>query len=317
MARSSEVVRQWEILREIDGARNGITVGKLAAARGVCERTIRRDLDALARAGFPRALQHDLRTFVTAGMLPSSVELERSIVELFREQTDSGIWPKYFPLFHYQDAGSNFCFTFELLEAVLVEFGGIQNGLLSEDEVISGLERAVDWGENNRLKCSEPNSKGKVVPYEGWNSGGNLSTLWRRQPESWATAVVHMFLWELVHVLSQNIQHRLLKRYSAKSPTGKWKPLGKLLDIEIRLDRPAGLRQLLQESILTTFASYKGAESERLRRTPVKKAPLSALLFGPPGTSKTEVAKAIAAELNWALVEIDPSHFLQDKGTED
>ncbi len=53
MARSSEVVRQWEILREIDGARNGITVGKLAAARGVCERTIRRDLDALARAGFP------------------------------------------------------------------------------------------------------------------------------------------------------------------------------------------------------------------------------------------------------------------------
>ena len=53
MARSSEVVRQWEILREIDGARNGIAVGKLAAARGVCERTIRRDLDALGRAGFP------------------------------------------------------------------------------------------------------------------------------------------------------------------------------------------------------------------------------------------------------------------------
>lgn len=53
MARSSEVVRQWEILRDIDAARNGITVGKLAAAREVCDRTIRRDLDALARAGFP------------------------------------------------------------------------------------------------------------------------------------------------------------------------------------------------------------------------------------------------------------------------
>ena len=53
MARCSEVVRQWEILRDIDSARNGIAVGKLAAARGVVDRTIRRDLDALARAGFP------------------------------------------------------------------------------------------------------------------------------------------------------------------------------------------------------------------------------------------------------------------------
>lgn len=53
MARSSEVVRQWEILRAIDGARNGIGIAKLAAERGVCARTVRRDLDALQRAGFP------------------------------------------------------------------------------------------------------------------------------------------------------------------------------------------------------------------------------------------------------------------------
>ena len=53
MPRSSEVIRQWETLRDIDVARNGISVGKLAEARDVCERTIRRDLEALARAGFP------------------------------------------------------------------------------------------------------------------------------------------------------------------------------------------------------------------------------------------------------------------------
>jgi predicted DNA-binding transcriptional regulator YafY len=52
MARNSELVRQWEILREIDGARHGISIPKLAALRGVHTRTIRRDLNALERAGF-------------------------------------------------------------------------------------------------------------------------------------------------------------------------------------------------------------------------------------------------------------------------
>jgi predicted DNA-binding transcriptional regulator YafY len=52
MARNSELVRQWEILRAIDGARNGIAIAKLASERGVHPRTIRRDIDALQRAGF-------------------------------------------------------------------------------------------------------------------------------------------------------------------------------------------------------------------------------------------------------------------------
>ena len=53
MARNSELVRQWEILREIDAARTGIPIAKLASTRKVHVRTIRRDLDALCRAGFP------------------------------------------------------------------------------------------------------------------------------------------------------------------------------------------------------------------------------------------------------------------------
>src|SRR5688500_1798793 len=52
MARNNELVRQWEILRAIDGARNGIAIAKLASERGVHSRTLRRDIDALQRAGF-------------------------------------------------------------------------------------------------------------------------------------------------------------------------------------------------------------------------------------------------------------------------
>jgi hypothetical protein len=259
-----------------------------------------------------RAITSKLQLTAINSELPSTVELERAVADLFLEQTPSGIWPKYFPLFHYQDAGANFCFTFELLEAVFVEFGGKQNRLLENESVLYGLERSIEWCERNRLSFSK-NELGKEVLYMGWNSGGNLVTLRKGQPESWATAVVHMFLWELIEVLSRCIQQHLLDKYAARNPLAKWKPLDQLLDIGLWLEnQPASLVSTLKNSILKTFRPFVAEKAEQLRKKPRKKAPLSALLFGPPGTSKTEVAKAIAKELSWPLLEIDPSHFLQD-----
>jgi hypothetical protein len=246
-------------------------------------------------------------------VLPSMIELERAVVELFSEQTPTGLWSKYFPLFHYNEAGSNFCYTFELLEAVLLEFGGKDSTILLEDTVILGLEKAVTSCETNRLECNGPKD-GDVscewVPYIGWNSGGNFKTLLRGQPESWATAVVHMFLRELVEVLSDHIQSILLKRYNATLPNANSKRIDDLLDISVILDNKS-LKGTLKESLVKTFSRFKGDRAMGLRKAPIQNAPMSALLFGPPGTSKTQVAKAIAADLQWPLVEIDPSHFLQ------
>ncbi|HTI37753.1 MAG TPA: transcriptional regulator [Vicinamibacterales bacterium] len=53
MARNSELIRQWQILRAIDASRNGLSIAKLAEEREVHQRTIRRDLEALQKAGFP------------------------------------------------------------------------------------------------------------------------------------------------------------------------------------------------------------------------------------------------------------------------
>ena len=54
MPRNAEVIRQWTILREIEGARSaGVTIDQLAALCAVTTRTIRRDLQALEEAGFP------------------------------------------------------------------------------------------------------------------------------------------------------------------------------------------------------------------------------------------------------------------------
>jgi hypothetical protein len=259
-------------------------------------------------------------------ILPSRIELERSIEELVSKQTNSGIWNKYFPLFHYQDAGSNFCFTFELLEAVLYEFGKNSNNpmhefgknsnaLLANPKFVEGLEKAVTWCEKNRLSCSEGPKE-----YNGWNSGGQLDTLEKGQPESWATAVVHMFLSELATVLSEQIQEEILRKYKARLPKSRQLPLsenkaastalGDLLDIDVLLrNKVNSLSSVLRTRIID---AYRSETEATLRRRPIKK-PLSALLFGPPGTSKTEITKAVADDLKWPLIEITPSEFV--KGT--
>lgn len=40
--------------------------------------------------------------------------------------------------------------------------------------------------------------------------------------------------------------------------------------------------------------------------------PMSAILFGPPGTSKTELAKIISGYLKWPLLSVDPSYLVKE-----
>lgn len=53
MARNTEVIRQWNILRSIEATHYGQTVHELADANDVHIRTIYRDITALQEAGFP------------------------------------------------------------------------------------------------------------------------------------------------------------------------------------------------------------------------------------------------------------------------
>src|SRR5262245_63729699 len=52
IVRNAEVIRQWQVLREIESRRTGVTIHELAKLVKVSTRTIRRDLQALQEAGF-------------------------------------------------------------------------------------------------------------------------------------------------------------------------------------------------------------------------------------------------------------------------
>ena len=50
--RNAEVIRQWQILKEVESRRTGVTIHELAKLEKVTTRTIRRDLQALKESGF-------------------------------------------------------------------------------------------------------------------------------------------------------------------------------------------------------------------------------------------------------------------------
>jgi hypothetical protein len=140
---------------------------------------------------------------------PSEEELRHGIRLFFDRQNNAGTWEKYFPLFHYPTSGSNHCWHFEVLEAILQEFSFV----VDDPRMLNCLDLSVSWLERNRLIWQRNKEK-----FCGWNSGGQLQTLSRGEPESWATGVVHMFLVRLANSLSLAIRQIILKKYDVTTP---------------------------------------------------------------------------------------------------
>jgi hypothetical protein len=244
------------------------------------------------------------------GTLPSVVELEFGIKQVFLQQSESGIWHKYFPLFHFPKGkgAADYCFSFEFLEAILVEFG---LAVLRDRDLLNRIKQVIKWCDTHELVFAES----PAVTYRGWNAGGDVGTLEARKSESWATATVHMFLTQLDRKLSDLLDELVLKKFGfdrravAKSP----ETFDDLIDSDLTFPDTGQkkLKEVVKAEIIDKVMECKTEDLIKFG-LPV---PRSALLFGPPGTSKSRLAKAIAEYLGWPLVVITPSEFL-GKGLE-
>ena len=307
----------FRTLDRCDKATGEIRKAVYAWARGEINKQVAL-ISADSRIGDPLQLAYALLLTVSAAPTdvrsPEDMEIFRYALKLFfDQQKNDGSWPASRPLFHYTKVGNAYCFEYELLTQLL---------LCREiwDEVlpyIRHLAKATRYlrGAAFDLETKEP---GTVV---GWASGHHPQL---EGPESWSTASVYHFAHALDRLLGEALRRALFDEVGViypRAPLRSTSPPADngvsgfapgFLDATIHTaERPEGsLRQVLAQHFVYPIAR-EAAKIQNGGRL-CDETPMSAILFGPPGTSKTELAKIISGYLKWPLLSVDPSYLVKE-----
>ncbi len=116
----------------------------------------------------------------------------------------------------------------------------------------------------------------------------------KHTPESWVSGHTLIFLKKYCEMLSDLIKKNACKDLHAKN--------SKELDIEwVKLKDSYKIKECM--GYMTREEKEKEVSNQKYR---------SALIFGPPGSGKSTIAKALAKRLDWDYVELSPSLFLSE-----
>jgi ATPase family protein associated with various cellular activities (AAA) len=242
--------------------------------------------------------------------------LREGFKSLFSNQTEAGTWQHGRPLFHYTLSGNAYCYVYEtfteLLKAVLERE---KEGEFLRSVLRPFSKNLVDlWNYAQETQLQLPSSKveSAILKDIGWSSGHRIDED-RREPEGWATASVFAYaqaLRRLLGVWTRDEAITGLNRVSAFLTA----EAGEKID-----ERGASWSQSLLpsvgEQLVTLFVNpvlmLEDVERSEPDNQPIKTSHArSAILFGPPGTSKTTLARAVAGAIGWQYVELHASHFV-------
>jgi hypothetical protein len=233
--------------------------------------------------------------------------LRKAIDQFFCAQKEDGSWPRSRPLFVYPRYGHAYCFDYELLAAML----GDEQLRPFVYERLGELRLAAE-GLSERKYPLEP--KAGQQPAYGWASGHHGAD---PRPESWSTASALHFCFSLNELVAEAIRVATFQDVGAAYTSPK-KSAGQAAKADLpedfldsRIQRDDGSSHSLKKVMKERFLKPLLADREQLDHgKPLQKStPSSAILYGPPGTSKTKLAEIIADKLEWPLLRLDPSHL--------
>jgi hypothetical protein len=246
--------------------------------------------------------------------------IKQALKCLFSTQTD-GTWRHYKPLFHYKKAGNAYCYVFETF-AVLLQ-GALQ--ISDKAEMIRELFKPyfknlmdlwryadstkIDLRQYYDSKTMSPLSARKEY---GWCSGHRTNVT---QPESWASASVFSYAQALRRLIGIWCNEEALA--IRKTPRTRYTRTRAEEEIVDRGKTWGEDKPPVSEQLWTMFINpvqmHESTEKLEPDSQPIhKNQARSAILFGPPGTSKTTLVRRLADVIGWEYVEIHASHFVAE-----
>jgi hypothetical protein len=224
----------------------------------------------------------------------------------FNQQDEKGGWKPSQPLFHYPAVGNAQCFEYELMTQLLT-CEGLQDELI---RYLPHLERIARRLDETYFELDAVGS-GKI----GWASGHHPQIA---GPESWSTACVYDFVHALDRLVAEAARRALFEElkciYSMprRDISNSDRAFARnFLDAELRDGKsPKSLVKTLKEAFVDPIDAERNVISNGGKFSST--TPMSAILYGPPGTSKTQLAKMIGEYLGWPLLSVDPSYLVQD-----
>jgi hypothetical protein len=228
----------------------------------------------------------------------------------FEHQTEIGIWRTGAPLFQFKNSGNAYCYIYETLAVLL------RSALRSANEGAFLRQLLRPYAQNLlRLWRYAISTQIQLSPdgaLLGWNSGNRANST---QPESWASASVYSFaqcLRRLVGIWTREAVVTKLKISSSRTLKQD-----AVLALAERGDTWAEAGKNVAAKLMALFVNPMYMRNADAPLEPDNQ-PISedqargAILFGPPGTSKTTLSRCVAEAIGWDYVELHASHFVAD-----
>ena len=232
------------------------------------------------------------------------LRLLKALELVFKSQLEDGSWPRSRRLFHYPLYGNAYCYDYEFLTQLL---DNIEDPLLLRP-YLSHLRKAIDRLVTDRVRL--PERLGLDEGY-GWLSGHHPQLDY---PESWSTASCFHFVHLLDRFVANAIGDVILQYLGSRPLHPRTSPdLSKFCDLLDSRFKHGDQRYYLKRTLWDKLIHPVRSQLTVLNRggSLSTTTPLSAILHGPPGTSKTTYVRAIASAIGWPLIVVDPSHFLR------